>query len=128
MIAIVAPPRKARANVKKATATKPRTTAAAATIATPIAVPVQASASDSESMVSVEDDEDAWIPQFINEEWDTKILPSLYHLLFVSHSPFTDFSKASGEKSVASVQHVLDAVYPLNTYVVESDDPVFKKV
>ncbi|THU91720.1 hypothetical protein K435DRAFT_801054 [Dendrothele bispora CBS 962.96] len=65
------------------------------------------------------------IPKWVQDKWPDVILPSLYHLLWVSDAPFTGFTK--GAQLVSHVQRVLDVVCPGHTLVVESDSPILKK-
>ncbi|KAK7433826.1 hypothetical protein VKT23_020542 [Stygiomarasmius scandens] len=65
------------------------------------------------------------IPEWIEAKWEEAVLPSLYHLLWLSEAPFTDFTK--GPRLVGHVQRVLDAVYPGHTFVVELGSDVLKK-
>ena len=65
-------------------------------------------------------------PLFVLADWVTRFLPTLYHVLFCSDKPFHDFSR--GSLFVATVQRVLDAVYPGNTYIVTSMSKVYTAV
>ncbi|KAK7462240.1 hypothetical protein VKT23_007845 [Stygiomarasmius scandens] len=68
------------------------------------------------------------IPNWVEEKWDSAILPTLYHLLYTSKSPFSDFSKeGTAALLVGQVQRALDAVFPGHTLVVESDDAISGK-
>ncbi|THU99192.1 hypothetical protein K435DRAFT_795084 [Dendrothele bispora CBS 962.96] len=66
------------------------------------------------------------ISKWVQDKWQDVILPSLYHLLWVSDAPFTGFTK--GAQLVSHVQRVLDVVCPGHTLVIESDSPILKKV
>lgn len=56
------------------------------------------------------------LPQFVQAEWTTRFLPTLYHCLFASDDPFSLFSK--GPDLVNTVQKVLNLVYPGTKYKV----------
>lgn len=56
------------------------------------------------------------LPHFVQAEWTTRFLPTLYHCLFASEDPFSLFSK--GPDLVNTVQKVLNLIYPGHNYKV----------
>ncbi|EDR12027.1 uncharacterized protein LACBIDRAFT_314143 [Laccaria bicolor S238N-H82] len=56
------------------------------------------------------------LPHFVQAEWTTRFLPTLYHCLFASDDPFGPFSK--GPNLVNTIQNVLNLLYPGNNYKV----------
>lgn len=66
------------------------------------------------------------LPGFVTGDWSNVFLPTLYHALFCSENPFESFQKSN--MLIATIQHVLDTVYPGNTYVVTWDSPVCQMV
>lgn len=66
------------------------------------------------------------LPQFAKAGWATHFLPTLYHALFCSASPWTDFVKGPGIEK--TFQEVVDIVYPGNTYTVRWGDKLCQMV
>ncbi|KAF5356648.1 hypothetical protein D9757_012847 [Collybiopsis confluens] len=69
--------------------------------------------------------DDSEIPAWAAAKWASQVLPSLYHRLVSSDSPFLDFSVDG--KLVQNIQTVLDAVYPGHAWTVRLGDPIFRK-
>ncbi|EDR13186.1 uncharacterized protein LACBIDRAFT_322667 [Laccaria bicolor S238N-H82] len=56
------------------------------------------------------------LPHFVQAEWTTCFLPTLYHCLFASEDPFSLFSK--GPNLVNTIQKVLNLIFPGHNYKV----------
>ena len=65
-------------------------------------------------------------PSFVLADWVTRFLPTLYHVLFCSETPFHEFSK--GSMFADTVQKVLDVVHPGNTYIVTTQCKIYSTV
>ncbi|THU97922.1 hypothetical protein K435DRAFT_857150 [Dendrothele bispora CBS 962.96] len=65
------------------------------------------------------------VPRWVDAKWDDAVLPSLYHLLWVSEVPFTGFTK--GSELLAHVHRVMDAVFPGHTLAIDLDHPITQK-
>lgn len=66
------------------------------------------------------------LPEFVTSDWSSVFLPTLYHALLCSDDPFESFQKSN--TLIATIQHVLNTVYPGNTYVVTWDSSVCQTV
>ena len=68
------------------------------------------------------------LPPFAKSGWQTRVLPSFYHSLYMSKEPFQHFRSDSPELAKVA-QQIINVAYPDENYIVrKNNDPIVNLV